>query len=289
MPGDVPSVEPDAASYQMLDAGDGRRLERFGSRVVDRPAPTADTARRDMLAWRRADFRFDGPRGWSAGAQPLDPAEVEPWPVLVDGLTMEIRPTASGGVGLYPEHAANLEWLEAQVRASVATGQATNVLNLFGHTGLASLAVARAGATVSHVDASRGAVGWARRNAELSGLADRPVRWLVDDALGFVGREARRGRQYDGLILDPPSFGRAGRRQWRLVDELPALLAGCRQVAAPAAFVLLTAHTTGLDGDALARTLSHAFPGARPTAEPLALEGESGATLDLGWSVRHGG
>ncbi|HET9853178.1 MAG TPA: class I SAM-dependent methyltransferase [Candidatus Limnocylindrales bacterium] len=283
---DAPRAErPD---YDLLDAGDGRRLERFGERVVDRPAPAATGTRLgDFFAWRRADLRFD-PGGEWIGA----PAALEPWPVAIDGLTLELRPTASGGLGIYPEHAANLAWVTARVRdrvAAAARGEAPQVLNLFAHTGLVTLAAARAGAAVAHVDASNGAVDWARRNASLSGLDDRPVRWLVDDAGAFVAREARRGRRYDGVVLDPPSFGRAGRRQWKLAAELPTLLAACRSVAADDAFVLLTSHTTGLDGAALLGALREAFGAGSTEVDRLTLEAESSARLELGWAVRRAG
>jgi len=264
--------------YELLDAGLGRRLERFGSRVVDRPAPTAAGWRSAPEPWARADLRFDPGADWVG---PLDP-----WTIELDGLGMELRPTASGGLGVYPEHITNIAWLGAQV---VSREQPT-VLNLFAHTGLATLAAARAGASVVHVDAARGAVAWARRNAELSGLVDRPIRWLVDDAMAFAAREARRGRRYDGIVLDPPSFGRAANRRWRLVDELPELVAACRAIATDDAFVLLTTHTTGIDGDDLATLLGDAFGAHRvgPTidAERLVLTAESGAHLELGWSAR---
>jgi 23S rRNA (cytosine1962-C5)-methyltransferase len=275
---DEPRAErPD---YELIDAGLGRRLERFGRRVVDRPAPAAAGWRSTSDAWARADLRFDPGGGWAG--------PMEPWTIQVDGLLVELRPTASGGLGLYPEHVANLTWLEAQV----ASRKRPTVLNLFAHTGLATLAAARAGASVAHVDAARGAVAWARRNAELSGLADRPIRWLVDDAMGFVARESRRGRRYDGIVLDPPSFGRAkhGRRgrTWRLEDELPELLAACRDVATDDAFVLLSAHTEGLDRATLEALPSEAFPASRSRIRtaPLELEATSGAHLALGWAVR---
>jgi 23S rRNA (cytosine1962-C5)-methyltransferase len=167
------------------------------------------------------------------------------------------------------------------------------VLNLFAHTGLATLAAAQAGAAVAHVDAARSAVSWARGNAALSGLADRAIRWLVDDAATFVAREARRGRRYDGIVLDPPSFGRAGNRRWRLDDELPRLLDACRAVAVDDAFVLLTAHTTGVAGDGMAQELEAAFGRRRKRASidvvPLVLDAASGARLELGWAVRLAG
>ncbi|HXG26550.1 MAG TPA: class I SAM-dependent methyltransferase, partial [Candidatus Binatia bacterium] len=218
--GTARAARGEPGGYELLDAGDGRRLERFGRRVVDRPAPAALEARRDFHAWRASDLRFDPGRGWTAAGKPVEPAGDEPWVLVVDGLRLELRPTDSGGLGLYPEHAANLAWVADRVRERVAARSATGeardagsvdppaVLHLFAHTGLLTLAAARAGAAVAHVDAARGAVEWARRNAALSGLEDRPVRWLVDDAAAFVAREARRGRRYDGIVLDPPSFGR---------------------------------------------------------------------------------
>ncbi|MEO5704549.1 MAG: class I SAM-dependent rRNA methyltransferase [Candidatus Limnocylindrales bacterium] len=290
--------EPNGPGYELLDAGVRRRLERFGPLTIDRPAASADGFRLSPDAWSMADLRFDPGTGWSrpalpadslpADSSPADPSPTEPWPVVVDGLTMELRPTDSGGVGLYPEHAANLAWLTAQVvaRADVGGPVPPQVLNLFAHTGLATLALARAGAAVAHVDGARSAVAWARRNAELSGLADRPVRWLVDDAAGFVAREARRGRLYDGLVLDPPAFGRAGGREWRLEEDLPDLLAACRAVAAPGAFVLLTAHSESVDGGVLASALRTGFGSGAAEVVPLDLTATSGARLALGWSVR---
>lgn len=268
---------------QLLDAGVRRRLERFGRWTVDRPAPGAEGFRRlATAAWDAADLRFDPAPGvgWSGPPWP-----VEPWTVAVDGLTLELRPTTSGGVGLYPEHAANLPWLTARVGSGGA-----NVLNLFAHTGLATLALARAGAAVTHVDGSRTAVAWARRNAELSELSDKPVRWIVDDAMAFVAREARRGRRYDGIVLDPPAFGRGKGREWRLDADLPALLDACRAVASPDAFVLLTAHSEAIDGEDLRAMLADAFRSKRSTIEVVAMDltAESGATLSQGWAARLG-
>jgi len=267
--------------HELIDVGDGRRLERFGERVVDRPAPAADEQPFAREAWRDADLRFEPGVGWTGSTAA--------WTIDVAGLTLELRPTASGGLGFYPEHMANLEWLVAQVGARAKDGPAA-VLNLFAHTGLATLAAARAGASVAHVDASRSAVAWARRNAELSGLVDRPIRWLIDDAAAFVAREARRRRRYVGIVLDPPSFGRAGTRRWRLVDELPGLLAACRAVATEDAFVLLTTHTAGVTGDDLALELAGAFGSRRRRpgieVQALQLRAASGAQLDLGWAAR---
>ncbi|HEY4228295.1 MAG TPA: hypothetical protein VGM49_08140 [Candidatus Limnocylindrales bacterium] len=278
-----------ATGYELIDAGVRRRLERFGGLTLDRPAPGADGFRLSPAQWAAADLRFDVGPGWSGQWWPADP-----WPAQIAGLTMELRPTSSGGLGLYPEHVTNVPWLEHQVAARVAAAPAraaphvSQVLNLFAHTGLATLGLARAGAAVAHVDGASAAVAWARRNAELSGLADRPIRWLVDDATSFVAREARRGRRYDGIVLDPPAFGRAGRREWRLETDLAPLLAACREIAAPGAFVLLTAHSEDIDGPALAHTLSGAFglPASPIELVRLDLQATSGARLALGWAAR---
>ena len=285
-PGDARDEEV-AAGYELLDAGVRRKLERFGPLTLDRPAPGADGFRLNPAAWTGAHLRFDPGAGWSGPAWPA-----EPWPVEIGGLTMEVRPTDSGGVGLYPEHATNVPWLEAAVAArfgSGTAGGAPRVLNLFAHSGLATLALARAGASVAHVDGARSAVAWARRNATLSGLEDRPIRWLVDDAAGFVAREARRGQRYDGVVLDPPAFGRAGGREWRLEDDLAGLLSACRAIAEPSAFVLLTAHSEHVDGRRLGDELRTAF--GRPgeiAVLPLELPATSGAKLSFGWAARLG-
>lgn len=283
-------MPPSNTGYEPLDVGVRRKLERFGQLTIDRPAPGADGFRQAPDRWAEATLRFDPGAGWSGSAWPA-----EPWIVVIHGLTMELRPTASGGLGLYPEHAQNLEWLAGQVAGRVRTRTTgdvdpPHVLSLFAHTGLATLAIARAGAAVAHVDGARSAVAWARRNAELSGLRDRPVRWLVDDAASFVAREARRGHRYDGIVLDPPAFGRAGGREWRLEDDLPALLVGCRAIAAPDAFVLLTAHSESVDGGGLASMLRAAFGGraSPPEVVPMGLSATSGAVLPLGWAVRSG-
>ena len=202
--------------YELLDVGDGMRLERFGSRIVVRPQPGAEGPRGDPDMWRSATLKYESGRGWSG------PDTGDPWQIAMDGLTIELRQTETGQVGLFPEQQQSWAWL----RGRAAQGMA--VLNLFAYSGLATLVAAAEGASVVHVDASRPTVAWARRNAELSGLAGRPVRWIVEDAAAFVAREVRRGRRYDGVVLDPPSYGHGPRgRGWRLEDDLaPMLRAG---------------------------------------------------------------
>jgi len=266
------------AGHELLDAGGGRRLERFGSRVVDRPAPAADEP--PLAApqiWGAADLRWDRATGWQG-------ADQSPWQVELDGLSLELRPTAAGQVGLYPEHATLWPWL----RQALADREAPSVLHLFASTGATTLALARAGASVTHVDGARPTVAWARRNAELSGLADRPIRWIIDDALGFTAREGRRGRRYDGIVLDPPTYGHgANGARWELAEALPDLLEAAAGVATDEAFVQLTAHSTGLEPDDLGDALADAFPGARTLAtERLVLQASSGAVLPLGSAAR---
>ena len=281
----MPRTDRPNDDYELLDAGAGRRLERFGDRLVDRPHPAAILSPEAPELWRDAGLRFDRGVGWTGPAR-----ESGPWAIVVAGVTLELRATESGGVGLFPEQRANIPWVVASIGGGARAGSTPPaVLNLFGHTGLLTLAATHAGAAVTHVDASRTAVAWARRNAELSGLAEAPVRWLVDDALGFVRREARRGRRYDVILLDPPSYGHGGARPWRLEADLPELLAACAEVSADDAFVLLTAHTTGLDDDRLGGEIRHAFRARGRLAleiRPLELQARSGARLPLGTAIR---
>jgi 23S rRNA (cytosine1962-C5)-methyltransferase len=283
MPGD---------GYALLDCGNGRRLEAFGSLVVDRPAPGAPDPPRDPQRWAGAVIYHPGSGWWTADGAPLDGGSQA---IAIAGVTMEVRPVASGQVGLFPEHAVNTAWLADAVRSRLpdadAASEPPEILNLFAYTGLITLIASAAGARVVHVDASRPAVAWARRNAELSGLADRPVRWIVDDAQAFVRREARRGRRYAGLILDPPSYGhggRTGRSAWTFDEGIMELLDGCAGVAEADAFWLLSTHSVGWDSGRLGAVLGAATDAAsgEVTGLPLELEAESGAVLRLGAAAR---
>jgi 23S rRNA (cytosine1962-C5)-methyltransferase len=270
--------------YTLVDAGDGARLERCGPYLIDRPAPGAVEARRDPTAWADANLRFDRDGGWTGSALP---AAVNGWSVRLAGVTVGLRPTAAGQLGCFPEHATLLPWLHDRVRSRSTHDRRPEVLNLFASTGLVTLAAAAAGAAVVHVDASRPAVAWARDNARLNDLEGAPIRWLVEDAATFAAREARRGRLYDGIVLDPPSYGHGAGRTWRIERDLPALLATLRSILVDDGFVLLTAHTTGLEGEELAALLE-GFPG-QTTAGPLTLTAASGARLRLGTWARNRG
>ena len=260
--------------YELIDAGDGRRLERFGDRIVDRPCAAADSPRRDAQRWAEADLRFDREAGWQGAREDADG-----WTVELADLRFELRPTAAGQVGVFPEHAVVVPWLQERV---ADRGVSPNVLNLFAYTGLITLALAQAGASVAHVDAAKPSVDWARRNAALNALDDRPIRWLVDDASAFVAREVRRGRRYEGVVLDPPTYGHgASGKAWRLDRDLPPLLDDAQRLLTPGGFLLLTAHTEALDPFTLG-----GFLGRDVEIGELAITATSGAVLHLGASAR---
>ena len=261
--------------YKLVDAGDGRRLERFGDHLVDRPAPGAWFPPRAPREWSGADLRFDREGGWSGDG--LAQAR-EGWTIHLHDLSIELRPTEAGQVGLFPEHAAMLPWLVERVEKRDQPA----VLNLFAYTGLTSLALTRAGAAVAHVDSARPAISWARRNVALNDLEDRPIRWLVDDARAFVAREIRRGRRYGGVVLDPPTYGHGtGRQAWRLERDLDPLLTDIRRLLAQDGFILLTAHAESIHPDALGAIL-----GRGAEVGELTLTATSGAVLALGAFAR---
>lgn len=282
----MPSSLP-PSDYALIDFGGGARLERFGDRVVDRPHPAALGSRAALAAWREADLHFDRDRGWSGPGLPGGA-----WPFENEHLRLELHTTEAGQVGLFPEHLGMLEWLRTRVEQRVAVGRTPGVLHLFAYTGLATLAMAGASAEVTHVDASRPTVTWARRNAELSGLSDRPIRWIVDDAVRFTEREARRGRTYAGIVLDPPSYGHGpGARPWRLDEDLPGLLAACDRLLEPDGFVLLTAHTPGFDAERLSQLVGdrrRSTPGGVEAGD-LAVATADGRLLELGAFARMNG
>lgn len=266
---------PALDDYEFLDAGDGARLERFGDHVVVRPHPGAVHPRTAPDRWRHADLAFDRDRGWTG---PGLAAAGAGWQTRLAALDFELRPTDTGQVGLFPEHASAIPWLED--RLAGRTG--ANVLNLFAYTGLLTLALARAGAAAVHVDAARPAVAWARRNALVNALDDRPIRWIIDDAVAFVRREIRRGRRYEGVVLDPPTYGHGpSGMTWRMERDLPPLLDDLRSLLDPAGFVLLTAHTTAIDPAGLGGYLAGPVE-----VGDLTLASATGATLRLGAFAR---
>ncbi len=290
---------PSLTGYALLDIGEGRRLDRFGPVVLDRPLSVANGLRaRDPGAWSRADARFDRSSadavehaGWTTETG----SPIEPWSIREGELTVELRLAASGQVGWFPEQAEDRDWVGDRVRDVLRAAERRGdqetpaVLDLFAYTGGMTLSAALAGARVTHVDAARTAVAWARRNAELSGAAERPIRWIADDAVDFARRERRRGRRYAGILLDPPTYGHGSSgREWSLTRDVPGLLEdlGALLEPWPGSFVLLSTHTPGIGSDILVGWLEVALGPGRTTSEELALVAASGAEVTLGTSVR---
>lgn len=276
------------ADYALLDSGGGRKLERYGPYRVVRPEPQAMwTPRLASAVWESADAVFDPSDDEDAGHWRFRGKPSEAWPLSWGDARFHGRFTAFRHLAFFPEQAANWAWLEAAVR----TAQQPRVLNLFGYTGVASLVMAAAGAAVTHVDASKKAIGWARENAELSGLSDRPIRWITEDARKYVQREARRGSRYDGIILDPPKYGRGpGGEVWRLFEDLPELTRLCGELLSEdARFVVLNAYAERVSGAALAGLLAEALDGRGGRIEwgELALAEDAGdRTIGMSFYAR---
>ncbi len=237
--------------YELLDFGNERKLERFGPLVLDRPAPAAINRQERPELWKTADAKFDlssntksGPqRGeWNLGSDiPTS------WTICFDELQFELKRTDFGHIGIFPEQAKNWQWICEALRGC---SEPIKVLNLFAYTGGSTIAAATKNASVTHVDAAANVVAWARRNAELSNLSHAPIRWITEDALKFAQRELKRNRQYDAVILDPPSYGHGpGGEVWKIDQHLPELLQVCRELTGPQPkFLLLTCHAAGYDG-----------------------------------------
>ncbi len=228
------------AEYALLDSGEREKLERFGPYTFVRPDVQAMWPRRlPEREWDLAHAVFQPTREESGGHWKFNREVENQWQMNYGPLNFWAMTTPGRHLGVFPECAENWDWVSNLIRTA---GRPVRVLNLFGYTGLATLAAAEAGAQVTHVDASRKAVTWARENQSLSGLIDKPVRWIVEDALKFVQREGRRGKRYEGILLDPPKFGRGPKGEvWEVYKSLPTLLQACRQLlSAQPLFVVAT-------------------------------------------------
>ena len=270
--------------YELLDFGAGRKLERFAGIVLDRPAPAGaweEPAHPDI--WTAIHARFERTKGhrgkWRTARQCPDT-----WTVRHDTMVLELKRAGSGALGIYPEQSPNWDWLARQVRHAAPP---VTVLNLFAYTGGSTLTAAAAGAQVTHVDAARGVVNWARRCARQSHLQEAPIRWIVDDAMRFAQREVRRGKTYTGLILDPPTYGHGPTGQeWKIDRDLPPLLQVCKQLLCPQPlFFLLSCHapSTG-PADLEALAAEHVLGGCQSgvRARRLYLSTRRGRSLNCG-------
>lgn len=243
------SETPSWEGYALLASGAGRRLERWGGSVILRPESDTPRDWKPGLPLPEWDGAYTGERA-SGGRWEWRRPLASPCLVRRGPLTFVIKPTASKHLGLFPEQAANWDWITSRC-APMAPG--SKVLNLFGYTGGATLAAAAAGAAVTHVDASRAMVGWCRENALLSGLEESPIRTIAEDAMTFLGRELRRGSRYRGIVMDPPSYGRGRDGQlWKLTDHLPSLLEAALGVLEEGeSFLLLNTYSAPAAGEVL--------------------------------------
>jgi len=233
--------------YELLDSGEGKKLERFGQYVVVRPDPRIIWKKTlPGSTWDRADATYeqDDERGeWKFRTLPP-----RPWEIGFGKLRFSLRATDFRHVGVFPEQASNWEWISTTLAQNSKKTNPVKILNLFAYTGGATMAAALAGAKVTHVDSSRPAMMWASENSKLAGIPKERVRWIQDDALKFVRREIRRGEKYDGIIMDPPRFGRGAKGEvWKLSENLPELLEACCQILADdSLFLLVNAYTADL-------------------------------------------
>jgi 23S rRNA (cytosine1962-C5)-methyltransferase len=228
--------------YALLDSGGGFKLEQFGQALLMRPEPEAVwQPALPESEWKKADAIYKPAPEENGGHWEYRRKLPERWNMSYKDLVFWVQTSASRHLGVFPEQSCQWDWTDAVIRASQSKPK---VLNLFGYTGIASLAAARAGALVTHLDASRKVITWANDNQKLSGLDALPIRWILDDAVKFVQREQRRGNHYDGIILDPPKFGRGPKGEvWEFYKLLPDLLNTCRQILSPQPlFVQLTAY-----------------------------------------------
>ena len=273
--------------YEVIDCGDGEKLERWGDIILRRPDPQAIWPKQNEALWRKADAYYH--RSSKGGGEwEFFKKLPDRWNVKYGGLTFYVRPTGFKHTGLFPEQAVNWDWMAGLI---LDAKRPVKVLNLFGYTGGATCACAKAGAHVTHVDAAKGMVQWAGDNRKLSDIDETSVRWIVDDALKFVQREQRRGNFYDGILMDPPSYGRGpGGEVWKLENELFGLVSACAKVLSDnALFMLINSYTTGLQPAVLNNMLTMTVKkthGGIVNADEIVLPVTEGGVLPCGASGR---
>ena len=239
------STAVSASGYALLDSGFGEKLERFGTYVLARPDPQAlwEKSLPDS-EWKKADAWYE--RKGKEGKWHMRETLPREWSIEFGGFTFLIRPTSFKHVGLFPEQLFNWNWLSKELQ-STTYHLPPKILNLFAYTGGATLACAKVGAEVVHLDASKPVVEWARKNAELSGLSEKPIRWIVEDALTFVKREVKRGNRYEGIIMDPPAFGHGPKDElWKIEEHfLPLMKLCCELLSEKPLFFLMSGYASG--------------------------------------------
>lgn len=281
---------PGFAGYALLDCGAGRKLEKFGKVLVDRPeAQALWTPRLGKAEWAKAHAVFSASgEDDEKGKWRIDKPVPGEWPVVVDCVTMLCKLSGLWHLGLFPEQRPHWQWMLGEI--AKVKGETPRVLNLFGYTGCASLLAASAGAEVTHVDASKKAIAWGRENQAASKLDNAKIRWILDDAAKFTAREVRRGRTYHMILVDPPKFGRGPEGEvWDLFTHLPALLADCARLLAPGrAGLVLTVYAiraSALAFDQMLRDTLAGKGGVYDTGE-LAIQAQSGPLVPTSLFVR---
>lgn len=268
----IAESQPD---YELLDSGNNTKLERYGKFVLSRPDPQALWPT-DTKDWKfDAEFKDD----WNK--------TIEPWVIDFGGLKLQIKLSPFKHTGLFPEQILNWQWMEKLIMES---NRPIKVLNLFGYTGGATLICAKAGAEVTHVDASKSAITWANENAKLSGLEDKPIRWILDDALAFVKKEVRRGVKYDAIVMDPPSFGRGAKGEvWKIEEGFLDLMNDCfKLLSGTPLFFVLNGYSAGYSAIAYEenlKPLQQKFGGTVESGE-LAIKDSKGRLLPCGIVAR---
>ena len=240
--------------YEVIDCSGGEKLERWGDYILVRPDPQVIwNTPKSQKGWNAMNGHYHrsskGGGEWEFFDLP------QQWSISYKSLTFHLKPFSFKHTGLFPEQAVNWDWCSQKIKSA---GRPVKVLNLFAYTGGATLAAAAAGAQVTHVDASKGMVNWAKENAQASGLSEAPIRWLVDDCKKFVEREIRRGNKYDGIIMDPPSYGRGPKGEiWKIEDSIHEFIQLCTQILSEdAIFFLINSYTTGLAPSVLTYMMS---------------------------------
>ena len=254
--------------YELLDSGDGMKLERYGEIILSRPETQALWKPERSELWKKAHAVFEWSEGKSAWKVKKDIPTPLPnsWPLSWNDISFTARMSAFKHTGIFPEQSANWQWLRSVLKGAQgltsATPDAPKVLNLFGYTGIASVVAAHAGAVVTHIDASKQSLDWAHDNARLSGIPEGTIKYLFEDAMQFVRREVRRGTRYDGIILDPPAFGRGAKGEvWKIEEQLPELIALTKEILSlkPGSFYLLNGYAAGYSAQSFSQLVESVF------------------------------